>query len=148
MLAPVAQVASLLIMMVGGLALLRGLLAARAPSRTHVTWGCGFPAPTARIQYTGTSFTQPLATLFAGVLPMLRRERLPTGPFPPAGDYLHTHSVDAVESRMFELIGNSDQLVTETAAKISEESRLSFGLGLLVLVIMVGLLFAGRLGLQ
>ena len=50
--------------------------------------------------------------------------------------------------RMFELIGNSDDLVTQTASKISEESRLSFSLGLLVLLIMVGLLFAGRMGRQ
>ncbi|MBS1148881.1 MAG: hyfB [Myxococcaceae bacterium] len=147
LLAPIANLAALLIVIVGGLVLLRGWLATRAPARTHVTWSCGYPAPTARIQYTGTSFTAPLSRLFAGVLPMLRREKLPVGPFPQSGDYLHTHSVDAVERRMFELIGNSDQLVTETAAKISEESRLSFGLGLLVLVIMIGLLFAGKLGL-
>ena len=100
------------------------------------------------MQYTGASFTAPLNRLFEGVMPLQRRERLPTGLFPGAGDHLDTNSIDPVERRMFELIGNSDELVTQTASKISEESRLSFSLGLLVLLIMVGLLFAGRMGLQ
>lgn len=32
------------------------------------TWDCGYHAPTARMAYTGTAFTQPLADLFASVL--------------------------------------------------------------------------------
>lgn len=32
-----------------------------------VTWGCGYPAPTARMQYTASSFAQPLLHTFAPV---------------------------------------------------------------------------------
>ncbi len=32
------------------------------------TWDCGYHAPTARMAYTGTAFTQPLVDLFACVL--------------------------------------------------------------------------------
>ena len=33
-----------------------------------VTWGCGYLAPTARMQYTASSFADMLVTLFAGIL--------------------------------------------------------------------------------
>jgi len=36
------------------------------------TWGCGYTHPTARMQYTGSSFAQPLTELFA---PLLRTRR-------------------------------------------------------------------------
>jgi hydrogenase-4 component B len=55
---------------------------ARLPAGTAETWGCGYAAPTARMQYTASSFAEMLVTFFRGVLrprvhfPALR------GPFP------------------------------------------------------------------
>ena len=66
----------------------RGLLARQAATPTPVeTWGCGFAAPTARMQYTGSSFAALLlqrfswAMVFRGTAPRLG------GPFPRAGEH-------------------------------------------------------------
>lgn len=58
------------------------------------TWGCGYRAPDASMQYTASSFAQPLADL---VSPLLRSRRdlvRPTGLFPKAA-LLWTESADA-----------------------------------------------------
>ena len=54
----------LLFALLGGLLLLRGRLLSRRDVRTGPTWDCGYAAPTARIQYTYSSFAQPLAEMF------------------------------------------------------------------------------------
>lgn len=51
------------------------------PSRP--TWDCGYHAPTARMAYTGTAFTQPLADLFHPVLKS-RRHLIPFRGHPSA----------------------------------------------------------------
>ena len=48
----------------GELVLVR-LLVARPQSATGATWGCGYAAPTARMQYTSSSFAEMLVGLFA-----------------------------------------------------------------------------------
>jgi len=50
-------------------------------------WGCGFQHPTVRMQYTASSFAQPLVTQFR--LLIANREALvaPSGYFPPAASY-------------------------------------------------------------
>ncbi|OIO00005.1 MAG: hypothetical protein AUJ49_10315 [Desulfovibrionaceae bacterium CG1_02_65_16] len=54
----------LLFALLGGLLLLRRALLRGRDVRTGPTWDCGYAAPTARIQYTYSSFTQPLAEMF------------------------------------------------------------------------------------
>lgn len=39
----------------------------RVALRTSATWGCGLPAFTSRMQYTATSFSKPIRTVFASV---------------------------------------------------------------------------------
>jgi hydrogenase-4 component B len=112
-------------------------------ARTHVTWGCGYTAPNARMQYTASSFASPFVVLFEAFLPQQRRERLPKGIFPAERGHLSTHSVDAVERRMFEVLGQGEQFVTENAGRVSEQPRFAFAAGLITLVVLVGLLVAG-----
>jgi hydrogenase-4 component B len=84
-----AGVAPLGVVAAGGLALYVavGLLAVplvRAARRAAAapTWDCGYAAPTARMEYTASSFAQfPLALLSRLVFPVRRVER-PAGPFP------------------------------------------------------------------
>jgi hydrogenase-4 component B len=47
--------------------LIRRLALSRRVVRTEETWGCGYPHPTPRMQYTASSFAAPLATLFGGL---------------------------------------------------------------------------------
>jgi hydrogenase-4 component B len=142
LLAPIVAVGAFLLLVLGALLLARRRLARGAPAPRHVTWGCGYTAPTARMQYTGTSFSSQFAALFYAILPHHRRERLPEGPFPEKVGNLRTHCVDAVEKRMFEVMGEGDRVIGRLAARAPTEPGVSLGAGLVVLAVMVGLLLA------
>ena len=67
----------------------------RAPSAEEPTWGCGYAAPGARMQYSSSSFADWLVRAFAWALrPRLTRGAV-AGPFPPPVSYA-THVDDAV----------------------------------------------------
>lgn len=108
----------------------------RSAARESVTWGCGYTAGNARMQYTGSSFSAQLSTLFRPALPVMTREHLPTEPFPQHASHLSTHHVDAVEQRMFEVIGQGEQFVQDTSARIPEQPRFAFAAGLFALVVL------------
>ena len=120
--------------------LLLATLGARRAARRHVTWGCGYTAPTPRMQYTGTSFSAQFVQVFEAFVLELRREKLPEGYFPEAGAHVHTHHADAVERRMFESLGNGEALVRDAADRVPEEPRYAFAAGLITLVVIVALL--------
>jgi hydrogenase-4 component B len=90
-----------------GLALAAGLAVGAAVLRGRVratgqaggpTWGCGYAAPTPRMQYTASSFAQMLVRLFAWALvPRIHRPgQLPL--FPAPADF-HSEVPDAVLDR-------------------------------------------------
>ena len=108
----------------------------RVRARETVTWGCGYTAGTPRMQYTGSSFSAQLSTLFRPALPVLTREQLPTEPFPHHPCHLSTHHVDAVERRMFEVLGQGEQFVQDTSGRIPEQPRFAFAAGLFALVVV------------
>jgi hypothetical protein len=88
--------AVLAVLAAAAIALRRHLLARAIPSPTSTTtstptvvetWGCGFAAPTARMQYTGSSFAELLLARFSwAVRPRASAVSLP-GPFPPGAAY-------------------------------------------------------------
>jgi formate hydrogenlyase subunit 3/multisubunit Na+/H+ antiporter MnhD subunit len=93
-LAPVAgslTAATAMFALFAGLAALvwivRGRRLAVAGVRRAPVWGCGFQHPTVRMQYTASSFAQPLVTQFR--LFVANREALvpPSGYFPVAASY-------------------------------------------------------------
>jgi hydrogenase-4 component B len=57
-----------LIAVVGGLAAFRRWLLARHEIGSTVTWDCGYARPTARMQYSASSFAQPFTDFFAFTL--------------------------------------------------------------------------------
>jgi len=56
--------------------------------RRAITWDCGYAAPTARMQYTGGSFSALAVGWFAWVLQPQRQLRWPRGPFPRRADHV------------------------------------------------------------
>jgi hydrogenase-4 component B len=116
----------------------------RRDARASVTWGCGYTAGTARMQYTGSSFSAQLSTLFRPALPLVTREHLPTVAFPQHASHLSTNHVDAVERRMFEVLGQGEQFVQDTSGRIPEQPRFAFAAGLIVLVV-VALVALGKM---
>jgi hydrogenase-4 component B len=109
-------------------------------ARRTVTWGCGYTAPSPRMQYTGSSFTEPFARVFESFLPAVRREQVPHEPFPQRPGHLSTHHPDAVEKRMFEVLGQGEELVARASGRISERPQFAFAGGLVVLVVIGALL--------
>jgi hydrogenase-4 component B len=141
LLAPIARVGLIFLGVLGALALLRRALV-RA-SRRHVTWGCGYTEVSPRMQYTGSSFSAQFRDIFEAFLPLLAHEKLPQGPFPKHGE-VKTHCVDAVERRMFKVMGEGEDSVRKIVERASGDARLSFALGLVVLVTMIGVIAVGR----
>lgn len=129
----------------GALALSIGVLiwlrfkTAGAPAARHVTWGCGYVAPNSRMQYTGSSFSSDFTARFRGVLVMLRRQKVPVGYF-PTDAYLITDCVDAVERRLYSVIGHGDASATDLSSKLREDDpRVAFGAALIAIVLIAGM---------
>ncbi len=66
------------------LAVARARLLARREVRESVTWDCGFAQPTPRIQYTGSSFSEPVTMFFQPALGIQKDVRPARGLFPTA----------------------------------------------------------------
>jgi hydrogenase-4 component B len=74
---------------------LRRLLLAGRTVGSAVTWDCGYAQPTARMQYTASSFAQPFTALFGPVLRTRQTGGAPRGLFPEATTYA-TRTPDVV----------------------------------------------------
>lgn len=82
------------------LAFARGRLLRRRPVAVAGTWDCGYAAPTARMQYTASSFAQPVVALFFSTLRTQRRFRIDPGYFPAAAE-LATATADLFHERLY-----------------------------------------------
>ncbi|HVN85703.1 MAG TPA: proton-conducting transporter membrane subunit [Candidatus Binatia bacterium] len=76
------------------------LLAGRHVERGP-TWDCGYAQPSARMQYTASSFAQPLTELFAALLQTRRQIVTPAGLFPRAAS-LQTSTPDICTTRVYQ----------------------------------------------
>ncbi|MEW6490761.1 MAG: hypothetical protein AB1578_22970, partial [Thermodesulfobacteriota bacterium] len=64
------------------------------------TWDCGYAAPTARMQYTGSSFAAPAREVFQCVLRDEAALEAPQGFFPHGGRY-ESRGGDAAETLLW-----------------------------------------------
>ena len=141
--APRAVVGVLIAIVVGLIALRRRLGSAVVAA----TWGCGFSAPTARMAYTASSYSQLLLT---GLVPLWLRPRVhlqaPRGIFPGRASF-RTDPQDPARTRLF------DPLFRVLGDRMSRLRRFQAGrlnLQLLytvvtVLALLVALAFRGGL---
>jgi formate hydrogenlyase subunit 3/multisubunit Na+/H+ antiporter MnhD subunit len=88
-----------LLLLVALFLLRRGLLAGRRVEQ-GVTWGFGYVQPTARMQYTASSFVQPVTTLFRWLLGTHRRLQRPEG-IMPANASLTTETPDLCHGNLY-----------------------------------------------
>lgn len=85
--------------LVAALWLLRGLLLRKRNVAQGVTWDCGYVKPDARMQYTSSSFAQPLTEMFRGLL-STRRGGLPITRLFPAESTFSTETPDVFSVRL------------------------------------------------
>jgi len=79
----------------------RSRLLAPRRVRTAVTWDCGYAQPSPRMQYTASSFAQPLTETFGLLLQTHRVLRAPRGLFPQQAEY-HTETTDPYQDYIYQ----------------------------------------------
>ncbi len=97
----VSGVAVGLLVLVGLLALVRRLLLAHRELRIGPTWDCGYAAPAASMQYTASSYAQPLTELFSSLLRTRKSIDPPEVHFPDAAR-LETETKDLSREGIYE----------------------------------------------
>ncbi|OIQ71974.1 hydrogenase-4 component B [mine drainage metagenome] len=111
----------------------------RPHPQRHATWGCGYSAANTRMQYTGASFSSDFSKPFKNVMVLLKRQKPPKGYF-PTDSYVITDCVDAVERRLFAVIGHGDESASELSRQLREDDpRLAFAGALVGLVVIAAL---------
>ena len=120
-----------------------GLAVARRVRR-HVTWGCGYTVATPRLQYTATSFAALFNKMFAAVLPVRQRGSLPKDVFPGHAGNLAIDHPDPVEVRMFEVLAQNEDMAVKVSQRVPDRPRITLGVGLVVLIVLVVLAVGGR----
>lgn len=96
----VVPASGIFVLMVGMLVCLRYRLLAGRKVSLSGTWDCGYVRPTGRMQYTASSFAQPLTNMFGFLLRTRRRLEAPDGFFPEHAA-LHTEADDFFQQNLF-----------------------------------------------
>lgn len=95
-----------LVLLIGAAYLLR---LRTSPRSVASTWGCGYLAPTPRMQYTGTSFSELVVSLLGTIVGPDRRRPVLVDTIPPAAarfDYTVTETVlDRILTPVFLVVG-------------------------------------------
>ena len=96
----IATIGAAFLALVTVLALLRQTLLANRKVEESVTWGCGYDLPTERMQYTASSFAQPLTDLFKPLLGTRKNVSAPDGYFPSDAAF-KTETPDTFSERIY-----------------------------------------------
>ena len=96
----IVAAAVVLLALVAALTFARRLALARRPVTRTGTWDCGYARPSARMQYTASSFAQPLTDLFRPFL-RTRRKTLSLKEVFPGEASLATHTPDVFREGVF-----------------------------------------------
>jgi hydrogenase-4 component B len=99
----ISQAALLLVLVVGIVLGLRAFLYRGKTVTAATTWGCGFTQPTARMQYTGTSYAASIVAFFRTVAPPGEEHPAIRGRFPDRTYYI-SHIQDLAERHMGRLV--------------------------------------------
>ena len=80
---------------------IRKLVTQNRKATVEPTWGCGYVAPTVKLQYTAGSFVRPYSKLFRPFLLSHKTQKDVEGIFPSGGSY-ETHIYDRIEKYMID----------------------------------------------
>jgi hypothetical protein len=93
---PISWASWILILLVTILFAIRKFALSHRKISKGPTWGCGYTAPTSKIQYTAGSFVRTYSKLFGAFLLIGKHEEEIQGIFPAERKY-HTHPYDKIE---------------------------------------------------
>ena len=96
----VVLVLIILMTIVAVLILLKRIAMKILPLEKAETWSCGYSLPTSRMQYTASSFAEPILRIFRNVLGFHVKGSQPKGYF-PKGERISTHIIEASEDFIF-----------------------------------------------
>lgn len=119
---------------------IRQRLLAGRPVRIGETWGCGYQAGSARIQYTPYSFTQPLAAIFGSIMGLVRRGEAVYGFFPKGGS-LGLSAPDRFRAQVFTPLFEGIERICN-ACKIIQHGKINIYI-LYIIVIVICLFIWG-----
>jgi len=66
------------------------------------TWGCGYSSPKTSMQYTASSFAQPITDYFSTVLDISKEEQVDTNYFPDKKWTFKSHANDWILTKIYE----------------------------------------------
>jgi hydrogenase-4 component B len=137
----VAAGALIILVLTGLIALIRNrLLSGREIGETG-TWDCGFANPTARMQYTASSFAQPILDFFNVFQPGWKRLKAPKGYFPATASF-ETEALDTSQERVYRPIFEAvERLLSKL--RVMQHGRIQLYVLYIVLTLVV--LFAWKL---
>lgn len=121
------------------------MLTRRLPEAEGDTWGCGYLAPTPKIQYTASSFVRTYRQLARGLLKVRKRKVAVDGIFPGYAEY-STEALDRTETG---LILKPLRLIRRFMSRFSLlqngrlQSYILYGMSFIILV--AGIPFAVKL---
>ena len=126
------------------LLLLRAALLRGRSIGSGLTWGCGYDLPTPRMQYTSTSFAEPLVRLFQQIIRPRQRLSPPRGPFPSRAGF----ASDAPDLLTERVIRPAWLILLSLNAKLRWLQQGSVNLYLLYPVIALAVLLVWRFGIS
>jgi formate hydrogenlyase subunit 3/multisubunit Na+/H+ antiporter MnhD subunit len=141
LLVPIGQLVGLLVAVTVVLAAVRWALGRGREIRRAPTWGCGYAAPTPRMQYTASSLSEPIVRLLAPVLRTRVRWSGIAGQWPQSASWasqaldraitdLYRPAIERVETMAMRLRGMQEARVTTYLRYV-----------VLALLVVLGLLF-------
>ncbi len=117
----------------------------QAMVRQAVTWDCGYAQPSARTQYTASSFAEPLGVVFRALLrPEMEIEK-PLGFFPDAGSFSE-RVIDAAERRFFEPLFGAIEKVS-AFVRLIWQGRIQWHLSLIFVALLLLLVWEVWIGI-
>ncbi len=112
------------------------------------TWGCGYIAPTAKLQYTASSFVRTYSKLFGTILLFNRKEKEIQGIFPARAHY-ETRPYDKIEKWLIDAPLHSFKSVLNKFRFLSNgkiQFYILYGLIFIILVIFIPFLINKVIG--
>ncbi len=119
--------------------IVRKLVLRKRTSTVSPTWGCGYTAPTPKIQYTGSSFSKTYSKLFGMLFQINKKEKEVSGIF-PTHTHLETRTYDKIEKWLIDYPTNNLRYFLEKFLFIQNgrmQSYVAYGIVFIVVVLIL-----------